>query len=103
MPRRKRPTIGEEILQGAREALAAVRGDKTAVRVHHIPRIDVRKVRTGLHLNQAQFAARFGFSVDSVQNWEQGRRIPDGPARVLLTVIAHEPEAVERALQSAAG
>jgi putative transcriptional regulator len=54
-----------------------------------------------MKLNQKEFAARFGFSLDSIQNWEQGRRIPDGPARTLLAVIAHEPKAVERALRAA--
>ncbi|MGA2212499.1 MAG: helix-turn-helix domain-containing protein [Bryobacteraceae bacterium] len=61
---------------------------------------DVRKMRARMKLSQKQFAARFGFSLDSIQNWEQGRRIPDGPARTLLAVIAHEPKAVERALRA---
>lgn len=60
--------------------------------------VDVRAVRQALGLSQEVFAAKFGFSLGSLRNWEQGRRQPDGPARVLLKVIAKEPEAVRRAL-----
>ena len=59
---------------------------------------DVRAIRTRLGLSQETFAARFGFSVETIRNYEQGHRRPNGPARVLLRVIAAEPEAVERAL-----
>jgi DNA-binding transcriptional regulator YiaG len=51
-----------------------------------------------LGLSQEQFAARFGFSVETIRNYEQGHRKPTGPARVLLRVIAREPDAVTRAL-----
>ena len=60
--------------------------------------VDVRAVRQSLGLSQENFAAKFGFALGSLRNWEQGRRQPDGPARVLLKVIAKEPEAVRRAL-----
>ncbi|MGA9865095.1 MAG: helix-turn-helix domain-containing protein [Acetobacteraceae bacterium] len=58
----------------------------------------VRALRTRLGLSQARFARRFGFSVDAVQQYEQGRRVPSGPASTLLRVIAADPEAVVRAL-----
>ena len=57
-------------------------------------------IRNSLKLSQDKFAERFGFSVATVRDWEQGRRRPEGPARALLTVIEHEPEAVERALSA---
>ncbi|HEY7298362.1 MAG TPA: helix-turn-helix domain-containing protein [Xanthobacteraceae bacterium] len=60
---------------------------------------DVRAIRLRLGLTQAQFAARYGFSVETIRNYEQGHRRPAGPARVLLKVIASEPDAVTRALQ----
>jgi putative transcriptional regulator len=60
---------------------------------------DVRAIRRRLGLTQAQFAARYGFSVETIRNYEQGHRRPAGPARVLLKVIASEPDAVTRALQ----
>ena len=63
------------------------------------PMPDVATLRRRLKLSQAQFASRFGFNVATVRNWEQGRVVADGPARVLLTVIANEPQAVVRALR----
>ena len=65
-------------------------------------KVDVRAVREKLHLSQSEFAARFGFTAAAVRQWEQGRRQPHGPARVLLTIIAREPKAVRRALETAA-
>ena len=64
---------------------------------------EVRAVRAGLALSQQQFADRFGFSVDAIQQYEQGRRTPSGPAATLLRVIAAEPGAVDRALAAAPG
>ena len=63
---------------------------------------DVRALRTRLGLSQEAFAARFGFSVDAVRQYESRRRIPAGPVRTLLRVIAHEPDAVTRALAARA-
>jgi putative transcriptional regulator len=59
----------------------------------------VRSLRERLGLSQAAFARAFGISVDTLQNWEQGRREPEGPARALLKVIWREPEAAMRALR----
>ena len=58
----------------------------------------VRALRARLGLTQAQFARRFGFTLDTVQQYEQGRRRPSGPASTLLRVIEAEPAAVVRAL-----
>ena len=63
--------------------------------------IDVQAVRRKLRLSQREFALRFGFSLATVRNWEQGHRAPDGSARALLTIIDKEPDAVVRALESA--
>lgn len=63
------------------------------------PRLpDVKAIRRKLRLSQAEFAKRFGFSVRTVQEWEQGRAVPDGPARILLRVIEKSPKLVERAV-----
>lgn len=59
---------------------------------------DIRGIRQRLGLSQEEFARRFGFSVETIRNYEQGHRRPTGPARVLLRVIADEPDAVTRAL-----
>lgn len=60
---------------------------------------DVKLIRGRLGLSQEQFAKRFGFSVATIRNYEQGHRQPTGPARTLLQVIANEPEAVARVLR----
>jgi putative transcriptional regulator len=63
------------------------------------PRLpDVRAIRRRLGFSQKEFARRFGFSVRTVQEWEQGRAVPDRPARILLRVIEKSPRAVERAV-----
>lgn len=64
--------------------------------------VDVRAIREKFGLSQSAFAARFGFTAASVRQWEQGRRRPHGPARVLLAIIAREPAAVRRALKAGA-
>jgi putative transcriptional regulator len=75
------------------------------MRVRAVPpaEVDVRAIREKLKLSQPEFAARFGFTAASVRQWEQGRRHPHGPARVLLTIIAKEPNAVRRALGAVEG
>ncbi len=60
---------------------------------------DVRDLRTRMGLSQAQFAQTFGLTLDTVQQYEQGRRRPSGPASTLLRVIDAEPDAVVRALK----
>jgi putative transcriptional regulator len=95
--------LGDDLIQSMEEAASFVKGDADAkeYRVHVPRRIDVAAIRGKLHLSQAAFAARFGFSVQSIRNWEQGTRRPEGPARVLLTVIDRAPEAVQKALTAA--
>ncbi|CAN5179179.1 helix-turn-helix domain-containing protein [soil metagenome] len=58
----------------------------------------VRNLRLRAKLTQAEFAARLGVPLETIRNWEQGKRSPRGPARALLTVIAHEPDMVFAAL-----
>ena len=60
--------------------------------------VDVREVRRGLKMTQAEFAKAFGLGVATVRDWEQGRTMPDGAARSLLTVISRRPDAVREAL-----
>jgi len=55
---------------------------------------DLAALRTFLSLTQAQFAQRIGISIDTLQNWEQDRRQPDGPARALLRLIARHPRLI---------
>jgi putative transcriptional regulator len=58
----------------------------------------VRDLRRRAQLTQLEFAARLGVPVETIRNWEQGKRVPRGPARALLAVIAHSPETVFAAL-----
>jgi len=62
--------------------------------------IIVTNIRRKLHVSQARFAHIIGVSVDTLQNWEQGRRMPEGPALALLKVAEANPEAVIRALHA---
>jgi putative transcriptional regulator len=96
----KGSTVGEKLLRSAQQARDWVNGKPVGARVTYVPvpQVDVRKLRARMGLSQTQFAARFGFSLDSIQNWEQGHRRPEGPARILLAVIANNPGAVEAAL-----
>ncbi len=88
-----------ELLQGIREAGAYLRGDKSvAVRIDRIEPDSVAVVRAKLKLSQSEFARLLGISVDTLQNWEQGRRQPTGAARVLLRVAAKHPEVVLEAV-----
>ena len=88
---------GEKILRSVRGLRAAVRSG-APLRVHVPDQVDVRAIRKKLGMSQRQFAASFGFGLDAVQNWEQGRRRPEGAARAFLKVIEREPDAVRRAL-----
>jgi putative transcriptional regulator len=88
---------GDQILRSVRSLRAAVQAG-AALPAHVPAQVDVRAIRKKLGMSQAQFAAAFGFGLDAVQNWEQGRRRPEGAARAFLKVIAHEPDAVRRAL-----
>jgi putative transcriptional regulator len=73
---------------------------KGARRVYNPPVPNVRDIRLKLGLSQAAFARRFGFSVRTVQQWEQKRSVPDRPARILLRVIEESPRTVDKALAS---
>jgi putative transcriptional regulator len=90
----------DELKAGMEEAIAHTKGQKTAGRLRrvYLPSLEVARLRERLGLSQEDFAETFGMSVGTLRGWEQKRREPDGPARVLLTVIDKEPEAVLRAL-----
>jgi putative transcriptional regulator len=60
----------------------------------------VRDLRRRARLTQIEFASRLGVPVETIRNWEQGKRMPRGPARALLAVIAHAPDTVFAALSS---
>jgi putative transcriptional regulator len=88
--------IFADLLESVREGGAILRGEKPASRMfaYHIQPLDVKRIREAFKLSQSEFAAVLGISIKTLQNWEQGRRAPQGPARVLLQVAARHPEAV---------
>ena len=92
----------DSIAAGLQDAIAHASGDSTRGQAHTVNIVDVQVVRAKLGMSQSEFADAFGVSVATVRNWEQARRSPRGPARVLLHVINQEPEAVQRALLAAA-
>jgi putative transcriptional regulator len=106
VPRRRaaKSTFGGELVKSMEQALAYAKGENPAARVTTVivPTVDIREIRRRLGLSQSEFAAKFGFAPASVRNWEQGRRMPDGPARILLAVIGEYPEVVESVLQKTA-
>jgi putative transcriptional regulator len=83
-----------ELVTSVREGGAILRGDVAPSREFVVEPLDVKNIREGYSLSQEQFATLLGISVKTLQNWEQGRRAPRGPARVLLQVAARHPEAV---------
>ena len=94
-------SVGSEIIEGLKNAIAFANGDIRGARVHRVytpAPVDVASVRHKLSMSQGEFAAQFGIRPATLRNWEQGRRQPEGPALVLLNIIAREPEAVRRAL-----
>jgi putative transcriptional regulator len=94
---------GDRLIQSAKEALAFARGeaDDKDFSIHVPANIDVKALRKRLKLSQAAFAARFGFGLSRLKDWEQGRSHPDSALRAYLLVIEREPEAVQRALEAA--
>jgi putative transcriptional regulator len=84
-----------EMVASVKEGGAILRGEKKAALTFHMDRLDIKHIREGYKLIQTQFAAMLGISVHTLCNWEQGRRVPEGPAMVLLLKMADKhPEAV---------
>jgi putative transcriptional regulator len=88
----------EELLGSVREAGAILRGQKKPSRRIVIGSSGVRAIRERTQLSQSEFAHLIGVSVKTLQNWEQNRRRPTGPAAALLRIISHEPQLAVRAI-----
>jgi putative transcriptional regulator len=71
---------------------------KKASRVFELGALEIKEIRKSLDLSQNNFAFMIGVSVRTLQNWEQGRRVPDGPAQALLKVASKNPQAILEAL-----
>ena len=91
--------LGSRIMEGLGEALEHAKGNDLPGLVVHVPAsIDVVAVRKRAGLSQDAFARRIGVSLGTLRNWEQGRRGPEGPARVLLAMLERNPRVVEETL-----
>jgi putative transcriptional regulator len=91
---------GESILKGAHEALDYAKGAREGYGVHIPAEVNVKAIRVNLGMTQEEFSLRFGFSLATLRQWEQGRRNPEGPARAYLTVIQNNPDMVLDALSA---
>ena len=87
-----------ELVESVKQAGAIRRGNARPSRERAFKAEDVQAIRAKLGKSQAEFSRMIGVSVDTIQNWEQGRRQPVGPARALLLVAARAPRVVEEAL-----
>lgn len=87
-----------ELLESVKQAGRIHRGEVKPSREYVFEAQDIQAIRAKLGKSQAEFSRMIGVSVDTLQNWEQGRRQPVGPARALLVVAARAPKVVERAL-----
>lgn len=90
----------EELVAGVREAGRIKRGERAPSRRFTFKPAAVRKIRVRLGLSQSEFALLIGVSRSTLQNWEQGRRQPEGPARALLRIAETHPDAVRDALSA---
>lgn len=90
----------EELASSVREAGNIRRGDRKPSRSFEFTADDVRSIRERLHKSQSEFARMIGVTVPTLQNWEQGRRKPQGPARALLAIASREPQLVANVLAS---
>ena len=102
MKKAKHSRMGKRLITAMKEVVAHVEG-KVALPMRYIEipeDVDVKAIRSRLGLSQAEFSRRYAVSQRSLQEWEQGRRRPDGAVRAYLTVIERNPKAVAAALTS---
>lgn len=91
----------EELIESVREGGAILRGRRKPSRRFEIGSSGVRAIREKTSLSQSEFALLIGVSVKTLQNWEQNRRHPTGPAAALLRIIAHQPNLAVKAIHRA--
>ena len=96
-----KPKMFEELLESVREGGAILRGRRKAARRFEVGSSGIRAIRERTSLSQSEFARLIGVSVKTLQNWEQDRRRPTGPAAALLRIIAHAPQLAVKAIHQA--
>jgi putative transcriptional regulator len=91
--------VGERLIESAEEARAIAKGQVAPAGIYIPADVDVRAIRRKLEMPQEAFAAEFGFSINQVRDWEQGRSRPAGGARAYLMIIREEPDLVRGLLR----
>ncbi|MCH8125289.1 helix-turn-helix domain-containing protein [candidate division KSB1 bacterium] len=92
----------DKLVKSIKQAGAIKKGEMASSRRFEFDPVDIKVIRERLHQSQSEFAMMIGVSVSTLQNWEQGRRKPEGPARALLQVVSQNPQAVMEALLKSA-
>ena len=90
----------DKLTESIKQAGKIRRGEMKASRIFQFDPADIKGIRLRLKKSQSEFAIMIGVSVSTLQNWEQGRRSPEGPARALLKIAAEKPDAVIEALSA---
>ncbi len=93
----------EKIAEGLNEALAIARGEARPARLHVPSEIDVRAIRRRTGLSQDDFATAFGFTINQIRDWEQGRARPLGGVRAYLLIIERDAKRVLELLRRPKG
>ena len=93
----------DKIAAGLEDAIAIMEGREAPENYNvYVPaNVDVKAIRAKLNMTQGQFAARFGFAIGTLRDWEQGRKNPEKSNRVLLTIIDKRPDVVTSVLTAA--
>lgn len=89
-----------DLMESIKQAGKIKKGHIRPGRVFRFDPLDIKEIRRHLDVSQSEFAEMIGVSVDTLQNWEQGRREPEGPAKALLKIAAVNPQAVLAALHA---
>lgn len=95
------PALFDELIESLKEAKAIAQGQAQPSRRFELKRMDVKAIREKTGLSQSQFAQLIQISTKTLQNWEQQRRTPTGPAAALLKILSVNPDSAIQALQSA--
>lgn len=99
----------KRLIESMKEAIAYAKGDTSQGRKQSVSiakpieiptEIDLKGLRTRLHMTQVEFAARYGFNLNTLRNWEHGRRHPDRAVLAYLLAISKAPELIEQMLHS---
>ncbi len=89
----------DDLVESIKQAGEIKQGKREPSRVFKFSPMDIKEIRSNLDQSQREFAMMIGVSIGTLQNWEQGRRYPVGPARALLKVAEANPRAVQEALR----